>query len=136
MCQKNVGRLDAFLRIAAGTVAVSVGIMKDRPSLATIGALKLASGVTRYCPIYDLLNVHTISDEEILEELGLVDEELEGYEPASHCGCGHHHHHHDDEDEEDAHSLEDLVGEVPYDGRRQYIHRAIKRNQYLSRELL
>jgi len=128
MCQKNVGRVDAFLRIAAGTVAMSVGIMKDRPSLATIGALKLASGVTRYCPIYDLLNVHTISDEEFLEELGLVEEDEEHHH---HGCCGHHHHEHDDDDETFG-TLEDLVGEVPFDGRRQYIHRAIKRNQYLG----
>jgi len=127
MCQKNVGRLDAFLRITAGTVAVSVGVMRDRPSLATLGALKIASGITRYCPIYDLMNVHTVSDEEIFEELGLIDESLEFEEDGHHgCGCGHHHH-------EDA--LEDLVGEVATDGRRQYIHRAIKRNQYLNREL-
>ncbi|MCL1950106.1 MAG: DUF2892 domain-containing protein [Turicibacter sp.] len=122
MCQKNVGRLDAFLRIAAGTISVSIGIMRDRPSLATLGALKVASGITRYCPIYDVLNIHTISDEELFEDLGVDFEDAEIYDEeefdGQDCSCG-------------CHESEAAQGTGP-SGRRHYTHRAKKRNQYVS----
>ena len=131
MCQKNVGRLDAFLRIAAGIAVVSVGIIKKRPSLATIGACKIASGVTRYCPVYELMDVTTIGDEEFLEELGFSKDDVvaeydeEEYDKENHQGCGCNHH----GSEEDA----NYFGR---DQRRHYIHRAIKRNQYLNRDII
>ncbi|MGL4338279.1 MAG: YgaP family membrane protein [Turicibacter sp.] len=67
MC-KNVGRLDAYLRISAGLMLVSLGIMKKKGWIAAIGSMKVAEGVTRYCPVMDLCHCTTMSDEEILED--------------------------------------------------------------------
>lgn len=121
MCQKNIGRLDAYIRISTGIVITSMGIMRDKGWLTVLGGMKIAEGVTRYCPMLDIMGLSTISDEEILEDiLGFdCDDEFEDdyenqpeFEHNEHeCMCNH-----DSEDE-----------------RRQYPHRNIKRNQYQNR---
>ena len=68
MCVKNVGRTDAYIRISAGLMLISLGIMKHKGCLAALGSLKVAEGVTRYCPVLDLFNCSTMSDEELLDE--------------------------------------------------------------------
>lgn len=122
MCQKNVGRIDAFLRISLGFLTFGIGIMKKRPSLTTIGAVKIASGTSRYCPVYDLLDLTTVSDEEILEELGFEYDDFE------------------EEDDEGDIVIEKVYDisddDLPLDGRRHYTHRSIRRNQYMNRDLL
>ena len=60
----NVGRVDSAIRIVAGLaffgVAVAVGA---RPFLAIaatfVGLMVLGTGVTRFCPLYTLLDVNT-----------------------------------------------------------------------------
>ncbi len=79
MCVKNVGRTDAYIRISAGLMLISLGIMKHKGCLAALGSLKVAEGVTRYCPVLDLFNCSTMSDDEF--------EELE-----HECGCHCDHH--------------------------------------------
>ncbi len=110
MCQKNVGRLDSYVRISAGLMMISLGIMKHKGWLAAIGSMKVAEGVTRYCPILDLCNCTTLTDDELLED-ELLEEALEcviddvcgidyedeldasqDFEEHTHeCHCNHHH---------------------------------------------
>ncbi|HAX73323.1 MAG TPA: DUF2892 domain-containing protein [Firmicutes bacterium] len=80
---KNVGRIDAYLRISSGLLLISLAIMKKKGWLAALGSLKVAEGVTRYCPVLDLCHCTTLTDEEILEEvLGLSHSEFDDY-----CDC-------------------------------------------------
>ncbi|BEH90394.1 MAG: DUF2892 domain-containing protein [Leuconostoc sp.] len=98
MCVKNVGRTDAYIRISAGLMLISLGIMKHKGCLAALGSLKVAEGVTRYCPVLDLFNCSTMSDEELLDEaLGScvldVEEDDDEFEELEHeCGCHCDHH--------------------------------------------
>ena len=139
MCQKNIGRLDAYLRISTGVILTGVGIMRKKGCLTVLGGMKIAEGITRYCPILDLIDYSTISEEEYIEEILGLDCEVE-----AECGQGHHHEEghvcqcggHNHEEENEGHHCcshggcdEQNIGE----GRRQYIHRGIKRNQYLNR---
>ena len=38
MCVKNVGRMDAYVRISAGLMMVSLGIMKHKGWMAALGS--------------------------------------------------------------------------------------------------
>lgn len=68
MYSKNVGRLDAYVRISAGLMMVSLGVMKHKGWLVAIGSMKVAEGITRYCPILAICNCTTFTDEELLDE--------------------------------------------------------------------
>lgn len=99
MCVKNVGRMDAYVRISAGLMMISLGIMQHRGWMAALGSMKVAEGVTRYCPVLSMLNMSTLSDEELIDEaLGscVIDVEEDSdddydYEEVEHECCCHHH---------------------------------------------
>lgn len=96
MCQKNVGRFDSYVRISAGLMMISLGIMKHKGWLTAMGSMKVAEGITRYCPILDLCHFTTMSDDELLEEV-LLEEALECAIDGG-CGCDY-----DDDDFEEEH---------------------------------
>ena len=58
---KNVGLADSFLRITVGMFLVSRGAYRGCGPLALFGAMQSASGITRFCPIYHLLGLNTLS---------------------------------------------------------------------------
>lgn len=93
MCSKNVGRMDAYVRISAGLMMVSLGIMRHKGWLTALGSMKVAEGVTRYCPVLDMFNCTTYTDEELLEEaFGCEYDDLEDdFEDLEHVCCCHHH---------------------------------------------
>lgn len=66
MNRKNVGALDAYLRITAGFLGLTYGISRiaRRPHrapwlLMTMSAMNVASGVTRFCPINYAMGINT-----------------------------------------------------------------------------
>ena len=68
---KNVGRTDAMIRIAGGLLGLAYGIgrMGRRPYrtpwlLMGFSAMKVAEGMTRFCPIYAALGISTDSRKE------------------------------------------------------------------------
>lgn len=68
---QNVGRLDAYLRITFGLSALVWGASRRLgrwgPLLTLAGAMKVAEGLTRYCPMLhavDAMNSRTASREE------------------------------------------------------------------------
>ena len=90
MCVKNVGRMDAYVRISAGL------IMKHKGWMAALGSMKVAEGITRYCPVLDALNLSTLSDEELLDEalgscvIDIEEDDDDEFEELEHqCGCNH-----------------------------------------------
>lgn len=68
MIKKNVGTFDALMRITWGIVGVSWGISrmvhfphKSSPVIVTmLSAMKVAEGVTRWCPMLDMLGLSTV----------------------------------------------------------------------------
>lgn len=69
--KKNVGTMDASMRITCGLAGLAWATAKmirrpysSMPMLvAILSAMKVAEGITRYCPMLDLLNVNTLSKE-------------------------------------------------------------------------
>jgi hypothetical protein len=59
--KENVGKLDAYLRITGGLTLLSMGIIHSSKTLSLLGSMKVAEGVTRYCPMLHLLNKDTLN---------------------------------------------------------------------------
>lgn len=60
--KKNVGDLDAFLRITAGLSMLGLGIKRDSNSFILLGSMKVAEGLTRFCPLLYLMGISTEDD--------------------------------------------------------------------------
>lgn len=57
--KKNVGDLDSFLRIAAGLSLLGLGIKKESNSCIFLGSMKVAEGITKFCPLLRLMHMST-----------------------------------------------------------------------------
>lgn len=57
--KKNVGTLDAYLRITIGLTMLGTGILKRSPSRIVLGSGKVAEGITRFCPVLYLMGINT-----------------------------------------------------------------------------
>lgn len=57
--KKNVGDLDAYIRLTGGLTMFGVGIVKKSTPAIVFGAMKVAEGVTRFCPILYMLGLST-----------------------------------------------------------------------------
>lgn len=57
--EKNVGTLDAYLRITIGLTMLGTGIIKKSPLKIAFGSGKVAEGVTRFCPVMYLMGINT-----------------------------------------------------------------------------
>lgn len=60
---KNVGRLDSFFRLSLGYSLLSFGIAKKSDLLIMLGSIKVAEGISRFCPSYHFLGVNTLNNE-------------------------------------------------------------------------
>jgi len=58
--KKNVGDLDSYLRITAGLSMLGMGIKRDSNPLIFLGSMKVAEGITRFCPLLDIMNISTV----------------------------------------------------------------------------
>lgn len=68
--QKNVGNLDAYMRITGGLFMIGTGIMRSSKTMIGLGAMKVAEGITRFCPMLYLLNLSTVDlDEKICKAI-------------------------------------------------------------------
>jgi len=66
--QKNVGDFDAYIRITAGLFMIGSGILRSSKGMIALGAMKVAEGVTRFCPMLYLLNLSTVSMDEGIQK--------------------------------------------------------------------
>ncbi|MFZ5943277.1 MAG: YgaP family membrane protein [Bacillota bacterium] len=57
--KKNVGDLDAMLRIWGGLFLLASGINRDSEMMMALGAGKVAEGITRFCPMLYYLGLST-----------------------------------------------------------------------------
>ncbi len=55
----NVGRIDQVLRIAVGLLLIALFGAGAIGPWGLIGLVPLATGLLRYCPLYQLLGIHT-----------------------------------------------------------------------------
>jgi hypothetical protein len=63
MMRQNVGRMDAYLRVSGGLTLLGWGVMKRSLPAIAMGSMKVAEGVTRFCPLLYLLSLNTIQKE-------------------------------------------------------------------------
>lgn len=74
--KKNVGTLDALMRISWGLFGLGWGIsrMVKYPHrgmpifISFMSAMKVAEGVTRWCPLLDVLGINTVDKIEYKEK--------------------------------------------------------------------
>lgn len=67
--KKNIGTLDSWLRITGGLYMLGTGIIEKDKLMLTIGSMKVAEGITRFCPILYSLGLSTIEDPETCDIL-------------------------------------------------------------------
>ena len=66
--KKNVGDLDAYMRLTAGFTLFGYGIMRKSKWSIFAGSMKIAEGITRWCPMLALSGQSTISEKKEVEE--------------------------------------------------------------------
>lgn len=71
--KKNVGDFDAYCRLVGGLTLFGFGVIKKSKPFIFLGSMKIAEGVTRWCPMLSILGMSTTesyneSTEEIVEE--------------------------------------------------------------------
>ena len=74
--KRNIGDLDAYLRITGGLSMLGIGIICSSKLVTLIGSMKVAEGVTRYCPIMHMLGIDSLDWElktHKVKEIELVD---------------------------------------------------------------
>jgi len=59
MMKTNVGGLDRILRILVGLVLIALAATGTVGAWGWIGIVPLATGLTRFCPLYPLLGMST-----------------------------------------------------------------------------
>ena len=76
--KENVGILDAFMSITLGYTLLSMGQKKDSGWMTVLGSLKIAEGITRFCPVLHLLGRNTVKGsfcKDIMDDIERVMEE-------------------------------------------------------------
>ncbi len=61
--KKNIGDLDAFIRIWAGSYVFGRGISKKSLLMTSLGGLVMSEALTKTCLIYSVLGVSTLNNE-------------------------------------------------------------------------
>ncbi len=56
---KNIGDIDATLRLSCGFTLLGTGIVKKSNLMILAGSKLIAEGITRFCPIFYLLRLST-----------------------------------------------------------------------------
>lgn len=65
--QKNIGTADQYLRLVSGTIALVSAVQTRRnplvqAALTTYGAMKVAEGITGWCPLMHALGIQSTED--------------------------------------------------------------------------
>ena len=65
---QNMGKMNRFLRLTAGFYLLGVGINKSSNLFMVAGSMKIATGLTRWCPIVHILEKRAQHKESTKEE--------------------------------------------------------------------
>ena len=63
-----MGTLDAHIRLSIGFSLLGMGVISSSKTMVTLGAMKIATGITRFCPIMHLLKITTLENDNSLEK--------------------------------------------------------------------
>ena len=63
--RQNVGQLDAYIRVTSGLTLLGWGIGKKSMPAMVAGSMKVAEGVTRFCPMLYLLGLDTLKPDKL-----------------------------------------------------------------------
>lgn len=74
--KKNVGNLDAYLRLVTGFSMFGYGIMKRSKLSIILGSIKIAEGITGWCPILAIMGISTISENAQAKKYKLINNKL------------------------------------------------------------
>jgi len=66
--KKNVGTLDSHIRLFIGFSLLGNGIIRSSKTMVGLGAMKIATGITRFCPILHILKISTVEQEKGIEK--------------------------------------------------------------------
>jgi hypothetical protein len=61
--KKNVGNLDAHMRLSLGYMMLGIGIIKKSKCMIAMGSMKIAEGITHFCPVLYVLGISTVEKE-------------------------------------------------------------------------
>ncbi len=61
--KKNIGDIDATLRLSAGFTLLGTGIFKKSVLMILAGSVMIAEGVTRFSPLFYLLDFSTYDED-------------------------------------------------------------------------
>lgn len=64
--EKNVGTLDAHIRLSIGFSLLGMGIIGSSKTMVGLGAMKIATGISRFCPIMHALKLSTVEQDDHL----------------------------------------------------------------------
>ena len=83
---ENIGVADAYLRLFGGLTLLALGAGRKLGRTGSIlavlfGASKVAEGITRYCPVYDLLELTSVDGSVTRRQRASSSMELEEHEP-------------------------------------------------------
>lgn len=67
--KKNVGNLDAHIRLFMGFSLLGMGVIRSSRFTVGLGAMKIATGISRFCPIMHVLKLSTVRHDEHLKDL-------------------------------------------------------------------
>ncbi len=57
--KENIGTIDSYIRLTAGFYLFGRGIKRSSDFLMIMGSIKIAEGITRWCPILHMLKMST-----------------------------------------------------------------------------
>ncbi len=57
--KENIGTIDRYLRLTAGFYLLGAGIKRSSDLLMIMGSMKIAEGITKWCPMLHVLNMST-----------------------------------------------------------------------------
>ena len=65
MVRRNVGIIDSYARLSCGLTILGMGVYKKSKFMITLGAMKVAEGITSFCPLYYFLGISTRKSDNI-----------------------------------------------------------------------
>lgn len=70
--KQNIGRFDQYLRISAGLTMLGMGIRRNSLIMMMLGSMKVAEGITRWCPMLHMLGFST-TEKDLAQEINPQD---------------------------------------------------------------
>lgn len=61
--KKNIGDIDATLRLSGGFTLLGAGILKKSTLMILAGSILLAEGITRFSPLFYLIDFSTYDED-------------------------------------------------------------------------